>query len=304
MMTRSLTLAALVFGASIAHAQAPVPAPAPAPAPAPTPGPTAQPSPAPAPAPNTAGMTDDEKKAAARAFYEQGLSAYNLGNFDDAIKAFSEAYSISQAPGLLFNVAQSHRLKKDYEKATYFYTTYLRLKPDAPNRTDVEARLAEMEKLIADQKNMERMPPEGVITPEGGTQVTTNTQLAPTQPVDKSDPEAAKKAQSMMTLGLITGGAGVAVVLTGFVFGGLASSAESDLNSLSSDRGTWSPEQQDRYDAGKRNNTIAIVSFVLGGAAVATGGTLYVLGMMKKQDATVAVNPTRGGTTVAVGWSF
>jgi hypothetical protein len=154
---------------------------------------------------------------------------------------------------------------------------------------------------------MERKPPEGAITPEGSAQPTTTpnpvAQPQP-QPVDKSDPEAAKKAQSMMTIGLITGGAGVAVVLTGFVFGGLASSAESDLNALSSDRGTWSPEQQDRYDAGKRNNTIAIVSFVLGGAAVATGGTLYVLGMLKKKDATVAVNPTRGGTTVAVGWAF
>ena len=94
-------------------------------------------------------------------------------------------------------------------------------------------------------------------------------------------------------------------MVTGVIFGMMASSAESDLNSLSDDRGTWTPEQQDKYDAGKRNNTIAIISFVAGGAAIATGVTLYVLGSMKKKSSTsVAINPSAHGTTFAVGWSF
>jgi len=298
----SVTLAALLVGTTVAHAQAPAPAPAPtpAPAPAPVPGPTAQP----APPPQTP-QTPDEKKAAAKALYEQGLSAYNLGKFDEAIKAFSDAYALSQAPGLLFNIAQSHRLAKDYERATYFYTTYLRLKPDAANRADVEARLQEMKDLMEEQKKLDKKPPEGVVDPNN-VQTTTGPVVptGPTEPVDKGDPEAAKKAQKLMTIGLVTGAAGGALVITGLVFGMMASGAESDLNALSDDRGTWTAAQQDTYDSGKRNNTIAIVSFVLGGAAVATGGTLYVLGMMKKKDATVAINPTPGGTTVAFGWSF
>ena len=125
------TLAALLVTTSVVSAQAP------------------QTPPAPDVKPD--GLTDEQKRAQAKTLYEQGLSAYNLGNFDAAISSFSSAYAISQAPGLLFNIAQSHRLKKDYEKATYFYTTYLRLKPDAPNRADVEARLEEMQKLIDEQ---------------------------------------------------------------------------------------------------------------------------------------------------------
>src|SRR5215218_3425146 len=109
----------------------------------------APPPPQPAPAD---GKTDDQKKAEAKALYEKGLSHYNLGEFDQAIAAFRSAYAISSAPGLLFNIAQSFRLKKDYEQAVYFYTTYLRLKPDAPNRTDVEARLQEMQEAIEEQK--------------------------------------------------------------------------------------------------------------------------------------------------------
>jgi hypothetical protein len=102
----------------------------------------------------------------------------------------------------------------------------------------------------------------------------------------------------------VTGGAGAALLITGVIFGSMARSAEKDLNSLSSDHGTWTPEQQDKYDAGKRNNTIAIVSFIAGGAALATGATLFVLGTMKKNKTTVAINPTAHGTTFAVGWSF
>jgi len=291
-------------------AQPPAPAtPGTAPTtPTPTPAPTGAPGPTPAPSPplNPATMTDEERKAEAKRLYEVGLSAYNLGNFEEAIKAFSDAYAISAAPGLLFNIAQSHRLKKDYEKATYFYQTYLRLKPDAANRADVEQRLTEMAALMEEQKKMEQRPPEGTVTPEGNntTGTTTAVQQPVVGPVDKGDPDAAAKAQRMMTVGMITGGSGLVFVLTGFIFGKLASNAESDLNGLSKNMGTWTQAQQDTYDAGQRNNTIAIVSFVLGGAAIATGGTFYVLGMMKKKDATVAVNPTPGGGTVAVGWSF
>ena len=264
----------------------------------------AQPAPpAPQPAP-----TDDSKKAEAKALYEKGLSHYNLGEFDQAIAAFRAAYAISSAPGLLFNIAQSFRLKKDYEQAVYFYTTYLRLKPDAPNRSDVEARLQEMQEAIEEQKKQSTKAPIGTIPPDGSTTTTTTTTTTPTGGTTTTTAPTeveGTKNQSLITAGYVSAGTGAALVVTGVIFGMMASSAESDLNSLSDDHGTWTPEQQDKYDAGKRNNTIAIISFVAGGAAIATGVTLYVLGSMKKKSSTsVAINPSAHGTTFAVGWSF
>src|SRR5678816_1480353 len=128
---------------------------------------SAQPA-SPTPAPGQPAMTEDEKKAKAKSLYEEGLKHYNLGEYDSAIAAFKSAYAISSAPGLLFNIAQSYRLKKDYEEASNFYLTYLRLKPDAPNRSDVEQRIEEMNKLLEEQKAMARKPPEGTVTPDGG----------------------------------------------------------------------------------------------------------------------------------------
>jgi tetratricopeptide (TPR) repeat protein len=260
-------------------------------------------------------QTDDQKRAEAKTLYEQGLSHYNLGEFDQAITAFRKSYALTQAPGLLFNIAQAFRLKKDYEQATYFYTTYLRLQPDAANRADVEARLAEMQQALDEQKKLDRKPPIGTIAPEGNTSTTTTppptTVTLPTATTKSTTPapespaeQSGARGKSLITAGYVTAGAGAALVITGLVFGRMAKSAEKDLNQLSSDMGTWTAEQQDKYDTGKRNNTIAIISFVAGGAAIATGGTLWLLGSMKKSDTTLAINPSAHGTTFAVGWSF
>lgn len=261
-------------------------------------------------------QTEDQKKAEAKALYDKGINHYNLGEFDPAIAAFRQAYGISSAPGLLFNIAQAFRLKKDYEQASYFYTTYLRLKPDAPNRADVEARIAEMKTLIEDQKKLGISPPVGTVNPEGDTATKPSSPTTPpaatapvvtTPPVERVEPgidsPAAKPGATMKMAGLATAGVGGALVITGIIFGRMASSAESDLNALNSG-GTWTQEQQDTYDSGERNNKIAIVSLVMGGAAVVTGGALYFLGRSKESSTSVAIVPSKSGTSVAVGWSF
>jgi hypothetical protein len=110
------------------------------------------------------------KEKQAYDLYQEGITNYNLGEFDKAIEKFKAAYALTGAPGLLFNVAQAYRLKKDYEQALYFYKTYLRLDPDAPNKADVDARVAEMERMMQEQKNLDKAKPVGTIPP-GGTGV-------------------------------------------------------------------------------------------------------------------------------------
>ena len=298
-MKKHLVLTLLLASAATSFAQAPAPTPTPAPG---------QPGQQPAPPQGQPATGDDDaaaKKAKAKAAYDRGLSHYNLGEFDAAITEFKDAYAISSAPGLLFNIAQSYRLKKDYEQATYFYTTYLRLKPDAPNREDVEARLKEMDDLIKQQKEMDAKKPTGVISPEGtGTGTGTGTTTTVVEK-EKPQPEGGVPPKTLITAGYATAGAGAALLITGAVFGSMARSNQNDLNKLSTNMGTWSQDAQDKYDAGRRDNKIAIVSFIVGGAAVVTGGTLWFLGTQKKKRMeSVAIVPTAHGTTFAVGWSF
>ena len=274
----------------------------------------AQPAPAPAPAPTP---TPEQTRAEAKALYEKGNTHYNLGEYDQAIEAFKKAYELSQAPGLLFNIAQSFRLKKDYEQASHFYETYLRLKSDAPNRADVEARIAEMKAMLEEQKKMGTKAPLGTVTPDGGTSTTapqpttptpatmpTTTPTAPTTPTSPAGPRDVVEPGAGKTLklaGIATAGVGGALIITGVVFGMMAKGKESDLEDLNGG-GTW---DQDAYDAGKRNNTIAITTLAVGGAAVIAGGVMFYLGYSKEKSASsVALVPTKDGGRLTVGWKF
>ena len=84
--------------------------------------------------------------------FNQGLLHLKEGRSEMAIEEFKQAYAISGAPGLLFNIAQAYRLVGDYKQALYFYKTYIRLQPGAANRADVEARIVEMEKAIEESQ--------------------------------------------------------------------------------------------------------------------------------------------------------
>jgi tetratricopeptide (TPR) repeat protein len=93
---------------------------------------------------------------AERAFRE-GEVSYRLGRYEQAIASFEEAYRLSNAPKLLFNIAQACRKRfdvigdpTDLRRARELYQTYLRLDPTTTQRTEVEGLLVEIEARLAD----------------------------------------------------------------------------------------------------------------------------------------------------------
>ena len=79
-----------------------------------------------------------------RRHYREGVTHYDLAEYDKAVVSFKQAYRMSNDPAYLFNVAQSYRLAKNCGEAMTFYQSFLRNSPDAPNRDKIEARIAEM----------------------------------------------------------------------------------------------------------------------------------------------------------------
>src|SRR5215831_2508898 len=53
----------------------------------------------------------------ARQHFELGQKYFSAGDYEAAIGEFKRAYVISPAPGLLFNIAQAYRARKDNEQA-------------------------------------------------------------------------------------------------------------------------------------------------------------------------------------------
>lgn len=85
-----------------------------------------------------------DKQEALR-LYKEGRKAYDLGRFEEAIRRFSAAYEAKPAAELLFNIAQSHRMLGQCDKALFFYRRYLRVDPSTKIRDEIEGRILELE---------------------------------------------------------------------------------------------------------------------------------------------------------------
>ena len=89
-----------------------------------------------------------------------GKQSYRLGEYDEAIALWKEAYRLKDNPAFLFNIGQAYREKGDLPKALQFFESYLKEAPaNASNRSDVEQRVVELKKLIEDQRASAKRPP-------------------------------------------------------------------------------------------------------------------------------------------------
>jgi tetratricopeptide (TPR) repeat protein len=110
--------------------------------------------------------TEQERRDRSLALIKEGRSRYDLGKLDEAIKLFEQAYEVYPYPEALYNLGQAWRQRGDLKKAVFYYRSYLRNKPDAENRLQVEERIAELERLIQQQEQSKQKPPQGTEEPD------------------------------------------------------------------------------------------------------------------------------------------
>jgi iron complex outermembrane receptor protein len=92
-----------------------------------------------------------KEKAEAKMHYDQGTVRFNLDEWPQAIEEFKAAYRVFPDATFLYNIAQCHRKMGNVTEALSFYRKYLRERPDAPNRAEVEKRIDELEASKAAQ---------------------------------------------------------------------------------------------------------------------------------------------------------
>jgi tetratricopeptide (TPR) repeat protein len=107
------------------------------------------------------GARGDEAGDVVRQHFQAGTSAFDLGLYDKAISQFTAAYEVKRDPVLLYNIAQAYRLAGHPREASRFYRVYLERTPDAPNRAEVEGKLAELHEAIERlEATQTRLPPD------------------------------------------------------------------------------------------------------------------------------------------------
>ena len=123
-------------------------------------------------APSSARAEDQETKQA-RQHARNAKQYFDLGQWDEAIAEYREAYRLRSDPAFLFNIAQSYRRKGDLQPALDLYKNYLIENPTTPKRTDIEKRIQtleeEMKKRPAAPASFAREPSPAAAEPSPKT---------------------------------------------------------------------------------------------------------------------------------------
>jgi tetratricopeptide (TPR) repeat protein len=236
----------------------------------------------------------------ARELYKKAMTHYELGAFDDAIVEFKRAYELTSAPGLLFNIAQVYRMKKDAAQAVYFYRTYLRLMPDAPNRADVEALLVENQAIV-DAEKAQRAEAEAAAAAVATAPPPVAAVTAPAPP-----PPAKRPWRVELWSGVGLAAVGVGALAAGVGLGARSASDANQISRADAQRDVpWDAAKQALYRDGQNAAIASTVTYVVGGALAATGAVLVTLGLRDRVRArTMAVAPTPGGVQVVMTCAF
>ena len=199
---------------------------------------------------------ESAQAAEARRLYAEGKVRYAQGDFVEAIALFERSYALSEAPGLLFNMAQAHRLLGEAHcpEALALYRSYLAALPGAENRREVEERIDELERCTAP-----------VPAPEAST-VSPPASAAPTpeEPPHALTLPAPREPRRVPWAPVLLAGAGAAAL----VAGGVLYARASERHDRAEQECPCYPGTLDRW---KRLTTLSYVLLGTGGAALAGG---------------------------------
>jgi tetratricopeptide (TPR) repeat protein len=160
-------------------------------------------------APTLATGADDDRRARARAHFEEGQQAYNLGRFSEAVESYERSYQTLPLPELLFNLGQCHRQLGDDERAVFFYRRYLSESKAPANRALVEELIHEASRRIEAKKLATERPKE----PEPPPPKLEPPPIARAAPVIEEEPEIWQRWWFWTIVGVAAIGAGGAVVI-------------------------------------------------------------------------------------------
>jgi len=89
-----------------------------------------------------ASQSDDALTKAARARFQEGVDAFDKGNYEAARAAFTQAYALRQHPAVLLNLAQSCLKSGHYLEAAKDFQKYL-ADPQGEKKADAQKGLAD-----------------------------------------------------------------------------------------------------------------------------------------------------------------
>lgn len=231
----------------------------------------------------------------ARRHFEAGRSLYDAGAFDRAGQEFEEAYRLSDRPELLYNIYVAYRDAGDVRKASTALRAYLeQMGESAPDRTNLEARLASLDAQVAAMDQAEEAERQRQAEEEARRMQERDTAVQP-------EPEGPSIAPWIVV------GVGGAAILAGVVTGVMALGAVSDIedncNGLTGCPASYTELENDRDAA--RTLVRVTDTLLIGGTLVLAGGLAWAfLASSEEEEPVVSAGCGADGCAAELRGSF
>ncbi len=218
----------------------------------------------------------DEARKKAREHYQRSKRAFELGRYDEAISGYEEAYRLIDEPALLYNLGQAHRLAGHNVEALRAYRNFLIRNPDAPNRSEVEKKIALLERAIEDQRQAQKQPPDHAIDPKITPPPDAEPKQVEPKPVVAKQVIKERPRRGLVIAGGVTLSIGVGGLGGGAACALLGAQTTEQLRRDSVEGKEFDPGLQSR---GKLYNGLMGGLMAVGVVGVAAGSALLALGM-------------------------
>jgi tetratricopeptide (TPR) repeat protein len=233
----------------------------------------------------------------ARALYQAGVSAYDGGRYDEALRYFQMSYEKSGRAELLYNVASAAERVREDELALRSYEDFLEALPNSPMRSRVETRIAALRRQLEPRPGPDPRAAEPASA--SATPVTTEPRAeAPGEverretdgslELDAAEPSAEQSEKKVVPWVLVGSGAAVAVV--GGALMGLGFADKSKVENPSADA-YWTDGADAAYDRGPARLTTGVIMLPVGAALAAVGVVLAVKKPKGEDGVAVHVGP-------------
>lgn len=228
------------------------------------------------PVPAFADATDDQVEA----FTARGAAAYAEKDYEEALRAFAQAYALRPTPDMAYNIARVHEALKHYGEAERYYRLFI----DSPE-ADVDARRDALKRLtlVRELASVEASTPEPEPEP-APSRATGDPSPAPAAvsapsavtPLSPEGEEAVRRGPH--PLGWVLLGAGGLALGSGVTFGVLANQRSEELSrACAGPRGDLCPESsREDAEAMRTNALVADISYTAGAALVVTSVIVLV----------------------------
>jgi hypothetical protein len=239
------------------------------------------------------------------------------GDYVKGVTILSELFVSTRDPTHIYNQGRCFEQNARYVEAISRFQEYLRVgkNESAESRNEATKHIADCKGLLSQESAPPAIEPsrspagasEGVAganaSPSPSSLVAPSSAPSPTSVASVSQTEAPKPSQqagsSLRAAGVVTVAVGGAALAAGILL-------NLKVNGLANDYQTYNGYTDQKESQRKSYETWGWVSYGVGAACVATGATLYSLGLRANRDVShsVAVLPARDGAIFVVKGSL